>query len=61
MFAECNSRRRHPTREVYYKLRGRSGMLLRADQLLMHEMSGEEEDNACFYEEEFNRWLSDVP
>jgi hypothetical protein len=27
----------------------------------MHEMSGEEEDNAAFFEEEFNRWLSDDP
>jgi hypothetical protein len=27
----------------------------------MHEMSGEEEDNASFFEEEFNRWLSDDP
>ncbi len=24
-------------------------------------MSGEEEDNASFFEEEFNRWLSDDP
>ena len=27
----------------------------------MHEMSGEEEDNASFFEEEFNRWLADDP
>jgi hypothetical protein len=27
----------------------------------MHEMAGEEEDNASFFEEEFNRWLSDDP
>jgi hypothetical protein len=31
------------------------------DGQFMHEMSGEEEDNASFFEEEFNRWLSDDP
>jgi hypothetical protein len=52
----------HAFREIYYKsVAGleRSRALINGQ--FMHEMSGEEEDNAAFFEEEFNRWLSDDP
>jgi hypothetical protein len=52
----------HAFREVYYKsIAGLERRRALINGQFMHEMSGEEEDNACFFEEEFNRWLSDDP
>jgi hypothetical protein len=49
-------------REVYYKsVAGLERRRALINGQFMHEMSGEEEDNASFFEEEFNRWLSDDP
>jgi len=49
-------------REVYYKsVAGLERRRALINGQFMHEMSGEEEDNAAFFEEEFNRWLSDDP
>jgi hypothetical protein len=52
----------HALREVYYKsVAGLERRRALINGQFMHEMSGEEEDNASFFEEEFNRWLSDDP
>jgi len=52
----------HAFREVYYKsVAGLERRRALINGQFMHEMSGEEEDNASFFEEEFNRWLSDDP
>lgn len=52
----------HAFREVYYKsVAGLERRRALINGQFMHEMSGEEEDNAFFFEEEFNRWLSDDP
>jgi hypothetical protein len=52
----------HAFREVYYKsVAGLERRRALINGQFMHEMSGEEEDNAMFYDEEFNRWLSDDP
>ena len=52
----------HALREAYYKsVAGLERRRALINGQFMHEMSGEEEDNASFFEEEFNRWLSDDP
>jgi hypothetical protein len=52
----------HAFREVYYKsVAGLERRRALINGQFMHEMSGEEEDNASYFEEEFNRWLSDDP
>jgi hypothetical protein len=52
----------HAFREVYYKsVAGLERRRALINGQFMHEMSGQEEDNASFFEEEFNRWLSDDP
>jgi hypothetical protein len=52
----------HAFREVYYKsIAGLERRRALINGQFMHEMSGEEEDNSYFFEEEFNRWLSDDP
>jgi hypothetical protein len=52
----------HAFREVYYKsVAGLERRRALINGQFMHEMAGEEEDNASFFEEEFNRWLSDDP
>jgi hypothetical protein len=52
----------HAFREVYYKsVAGLERRRALINGQFMHEMSGEEEDNSYFFEEEFNRWLSDDP
>jgi len=52
----------HAFREVYYKsVAGMERRRALINGQFMHEMSGEEEDNASYFEEEFNRWLSDDP
>jgi hypothetical protein len=49
-------------REVYYKsVAGLERRRALINGQFMHEMAGEEEDNVAFFEEEFNRWLSDDP
>ena len=49
-------------REVYYKsIAGLERRRALINGQFMHEMSGEEEDNSYFFDEEFNRWLSDDP
>ena len=49
-------------REVYYKsVAGLERRRALINGQFMHEMAGEEEDNASFFEEEYNRWLSDDP
>ena len=46
----------HAFREVYYKsVAGLERRRALINGQFMHEMSGEEEDNASFFEEEFNR------
>jgi hypothetical protein len=48
----------HAFREVYYKsIAGLERRRALINGQFMHEMSGEEEDNSYFFEEEFNRWL----
>jgi hypothetical protein len=52
----------HAFREVYYKsVAGLERRRALINGQFMREMSGEEEGNASFFEEEFNRWLSDDP
>jgi hypothetical protein len=52
----------HAFREVYYKsVAGLERRRALINGQFMHEMAGEEEDNVAFFEEEFNRWLSDDP
>src|SRR5690348_17579195 len=52
----------HAFREVYYKsVAGLERRRALINGQFMHEMSGEEADNASFFEEEFKRWLSDDP
>jgi hypothetical protein len=52
----------HAFREVYYKsMAGLERRRALINGQFMHEMSGEEEDNSYFFDEEFNRWLSDDP
>ena len=52
----------HAFREVYYKsIAGLERRRALINGQFMHEMSGEEQDNASYFEEEFNRWLSDDP
>jgi len=52
----------HAFREVYYKsVAGLERRRALINGQFMHEMSGQEEDNASFFEEEFDRWLSDDP
>ena len=52
----------HAFREVYYKsVAGLERRRALINGQFMHEMAGEEEDNASFFEEEYNRWLSDDP
>jgi hypothetical protein len=52
----------HAFKEVYYKsVAGLERRRALINGQFMHEMAGEEEDNASFFEEEFNRWLSDDP
>jgi len=52
----------HAFREVYYKsVAGLERRRALINGQFMHEMSGQEEDKASFFEEEFNRWLSDDP
>jgi hypothetical protein len=52
----------HAFREAYYKsIAGLERRRALINGQFMHEMSGQEEDNASFFEEEFNRWLSDDP
>jgi hypothetical protein len=52
----------HAFREVYYKsVAGLERRRALINGQFMHEMAGQEEDNVAFFEEEFNRWLSDDP
>jgi hypothetical protein len=52
----------HPENTSYFQeLAGLERRRALINGQFMHEMSGEEEDNASFFEEEFNRWLSDDP
>jgi hypothetical protein len=52
----------HAFREVYYKsVAGLERRRALINSQFMHEMAGEEEDNVSFFEEEYNRWLSDDP
>jgi len=52
----------HAFREVYYKsVAGLERRRALINGQFMHEMAGEEEDNVAFFEEEYNRWLSDDP
>jgi hypothetical protein len=52
----------HAFQEVYYK--SVAGLERRRSLIngqFMHEMAGQEEDNAMYFAEEYNRWLSDDP
>jgi hypothetical protein len=52
----------HAFREVYYKsVAGLERRRALINGQFMHEMAGEEEDNAAFFEDEYNRWLSGDP
>jgi hypothetical protein len=52
----------HAFAEVYHKsMAGLERRRALINGQFMHEMSGQEEDNAYFFEEEYNRWLSDDP
>jgi hypothetical protein len=52
----------HAFREVYYKsIAGLERRRALINGQFMHEMAGQEEDNAMYFAEEYNRWLSDDP
>ena len=52
----------HAFAEVYHKsMAGLERRRALINGQFMHEMSGQEEDNAFFFGEEYNRWLSDDP
>jgi hypothetical protein len=52
----------HAFREVYHKsMAGLERRRALINGQFMHEMAGREEDDAFFFEEEYNRWLSDDP
>jgi len=49
-------------REVYHKsMAGLERRRALINGQFMHEMAGREEDDTIFFEEEYNRWLSDDP